>query len=182
MIHRGHGHDEEVLAGASSSCCTIHRHEVPQRRDRFHCAPHRSHEVSEEDFFHKGESRHLHLVGYTKHWTSSPTLSPVALEPLCLPLLRRRQFRIRQPRALRARRVGDLCTSSATANQAAGSRYYESSMLHIFRTWTRQLPDRLDRTQGDIWPSFKAFLAKGREQSSERTRATAGTDVNRDEC
>ena len=48
-----------------------------------------------------------------------------------------------------------------------GSRYYESSMLNIFRRLDADnFQTVLIERKEDIWPSFKAFLAKdrGREQ------------------
>jgi hypothetical protein len=44
-----------------------------------------------------------------------------------------------------------------------GSRYYESSMLNIFRRLDAEnFQTVLIERKEDIWPSFKAFLAKER--------------------
>ena len=75
------------------------------------------------------------------------------------------------------RAIQQLESQQATANELAeicnlfgygeikplGSRYYESSMLNVFRRI--QAPNFhtvLIERKEDIWPSFKAFLAKER--------------------
>ena len=66
-----------------------------------------AHEVSEEEFFHKGESGGTFISsGYQKALEIiAGALPPVAVERLRLPLLRRRQLRLRQPGGA-ARRQG----------------------------------------------------------------------------
>ena len=62
------GHDEEV-SGAQLllPALPVHLHQVPERRDRLHRPPHRGQEVTEEEFFHKGESGGTFISsGYTK--------------------------------------------------------------------------------------------------------------------
>jgi uncharacterized sporulation protein YeaH/YhbH (DUF444 family) len=45
-----------------------------------------------------------------------------------------------------------------------GSRYYESSMLNIFRRLEAEnFHTVLIEQKSDVWPSFKAFLSKDRE-------------------
>jgi uncharacterized sporulation protein YeaH/YhbH (DUF444 family) len=52
-----------------------------------------------------------------------------------------------------------------------GSRYYESSMLNIFRRLEADnYQTVLIERKEDIWPSFRAFMAKER---GERTQANA---------
>ena len=52
-----------------------------------------------------------------------------------------------------------------------GSRYYESSMLNIFRRLEADnYQTVLIERKEDIWPSFRAFMSK---EEGERTQANA---------
>src|SRR5439155_15845844 len=77
------------------------------------------------------------------------------------------------PAALRtAKELAEVCNLFGYGEiKPLGSRYYESSMLNIFRRLDADnFQTVLIERKEDIWPSFKAFLAKdrGREQAAER--------------
>ena len=83
-------------------------------------------EVTEEEFFHKGESGGTFISsGYQKALEIiAGALPPVAVEHLRVPLLRRRQLRLRQPAALRAAKelTRRCATCSATARSSRSAR------------------------------------------------------------
>ncbi len=75
------------------------------------------------------------------------------------------------PAALRtAKELAEVCNLFGYGEiKPLGSRYYESSMLNIFRRLDADnFQTVLIERKEDIWPSFKAFLAKdrGREQGA----------------
>src|SRR5256885_854470 len=75
------------------------------------------------------------------------------------------------PAALRtAKELAEVCNLFGYGEiKPLGSRYYESSMLNIFRRLDADnFQTVLIERKEDIWPSFKAFLAKdrGREQAA----------------
>ena len=110
-------------------------------------------EVTEDEFFHKGESgRHVHLVGLSEgaghHRRALPS---VALEHLRVPLLGRRQLRFRQSGGAegRARAGRDLQPLRLRRDQAARLALLRILDAERFPPARRpQLPDRADRAQG----------------------------------
>ena len=104
-VHHGHvrldGHDEEVPgAELLLPALPVHLHQVPQRRDRLHRPPHRGATRSPRT---SSSTRASPAARSSRRATPkaleiiSDALPPVALERLRVPLLRRRQLRLRQP-------------------------------------------------------------------------------------
>ena len=130
-------------------------------------------EVSEEEFFHKGESGGTFISsGYAKaleiiHERYHPTLWNV----YCFHCSDGDNFDSDNPTALKAaKELAEVSNLFGYGEiKPLGSRYYESSMLNIFRRLEADnFQTVLIERKEDIWPSFKAFLAKdrGRESAS----------------
>jgi uncharacterized protein len=130
-------------------------------------------EVTEEEFFHKGESggtfissaylKALEIIQARYH----PSLWNV----YAFHCSDGDNFDSDNPQALKAaRELTGLCNLFGYGEiKPLGSRYYESSMLNIFRRLDADnFQTVLIERKEDIWPSFKAFLAKdrGREQAT----------------
>jgi uncharacterized sporulation protein YeaH/YhbH (DUF444 family) len=126
-------------------------------------------EVSEEEFFHKGESggtfissgyqRALDIIAERYH----PSLWNI----YAFHCSDGDNFDSDNTAALKAAAtLTDICNLFGYGEiKPLGSRYYESSMLNIFRRLDAEnFQTVLIERKEDIWPSFKAFLAK------ERTR------------
>ncbi|HTR62609.1 MAG TPA: DUF444 family protein [Candidatus Binataceae bacterium] len=124
-------------------------------------------EVSEEEFFHKGESGGTFISsGYVKaleiiHERYHPSLWNV----YAFHCSDGDNFDSDNPAALKAgEELAEICNLFGYGEiKPLGSRYYESSMLNVFRRI--QAPNFhtvLIERKEDIWPSFKAFLAKDR--------------------
>jgi len=126
-------------------------------------------EVSEEEFFHKGESggtfissaylRALDIIKERYH----PSLWNI----YAFHCSDGDNFDSDNPAALRAaKELADICNLFGYGEiKPLGSRYYESSMLNIFRRLDAEnFQTVLIERKEDIWPSFKAFLAKDKEQ------------------
>jgi sporulation protein YhbH len=124
-------------------------------------------EVSEDDFFHKGESggtfissgylRALEIIQERYH----PSLWNV----YAFHCSDGDNFDSDNPAALRAaKELTEVCNLFGYGEiKPLGSRYYESSMLHVFRTLDADnFQTVLVERKEDLWPSFKAFLAKDR--------------------
>jgi uncharacterized protein len=124
-------------------------------------------EVTEEEFFHKGESggtfissgyaRALQIIAERYH----PSLWNV----YAFHCSDGDNFDSDNPTALKAaEELAEICNLFGYGEiKPLGSRYYESSMLNVFRRI--QAPNFhtvLIERKEDIWPSFKAFLAKDR--------------------
>ncbi len=118
-------------------------------------------EVTEEEFFHKGESGGTFISsGLPEGARHHPgALPPVALEHLRVPLLGRRQLRLRQPAGAHAppSELADVCNLFGYGEiKPLGSRYYESSMLNIFRRLDAEnFQTVLIERKEDIWPSLQ---------------------------
>jgi len=126
-----------------------------------------AHEVTEEEFFHKGESGGTFISsGYQK-------ALDIIVERYHPSLWNIYAFHCSDGDNFDS----DNSTALKTANELAqvcnlfgygdikplGSRYYESSMLNIFRRLDAEnFQTVLIERKEDIWPSFKAFLAKER--------------------
>jgi sporulation protein YhbH len=126
-----------------------------------------AHEVSEEEFFHKGESggtfissayqKALEIIQARYH----PSLWNI----YAFHCSDGDNFDSDNPAALRgAKELADVCNLFGYGEiKPLGSRYYESSMLNIFRRLDAEhFQTVLIERKEDIWPSFKAFLAKDR--------------------
>ena len=124
-------------------------------------------EVTEEEFFHKGESGGTFISsGYVKaleiiHERYHPSLWNV----YAFHCSDGDNFDSDNPTALKAgEQLAEICNLFGYGEiKPLGSRYYESSMLNVFRRI--QAPNFhtvLIERKEDIWPSFKAFLAKDR--------------------
>jgi len=131
-------------------------------------------EVTEEEFFHKGESggtfissaylKALEIIQARYH----PSLWNV----YAFHCSDGDNFDSDNPQALKAaRELTELCNLFGYGQiKPLGSRYYESSMLNIFRRLDADnFQTVLIERKEDIWPSFKSFLGKdrgAREQAS----------------
>jgi uncharacterized protein len=126
-------------------------------------------EVTEEEFFHKGESggtfissgyqRALQIIAERYH----PSLWNV----YAFHCSDGDNFESDNPAALKAaEELAEICNLFGYGEiKPLGSRYYESSMLNVFQHI--QAPNFhtvLIERKEDIWPSFKAFLAKDKVQ------------------
>jgi uncharacterized protein len=130
-------------------------------------------EVTEDEFFHKGESGGTFISsGYTKALEIiQDRYHPSLWNIYAFHCSDGDNFDSDNPAALRAaKELSELCNLFGYGEiKPLGSRYYESSMLNIFRRLDADnFQTVLIERKEDIWPSFKAFLAKdrGREQST----------------
>ena len=128
-------------------------------------------EVTEEEFFHKGESGGTFISsGYQKALDIiASRYHPSLWNLYAFHCSDGDNFDSDNPAALRAaKELADVCNLFGYGEiKPLGSRYYESSMLNIFRRLEADnFQTVLIERKEDIWPSFKAFLAKdrGREQ------------------
>jgi sporulation protein YhbH len=124
-------------------------------------------EVSEGEFFHKGESGGTFIsAGYTKALEIiQERYHPSLWNIYCFHCSDGDNFESDNATALRA--AGELAEVSNLFGygeiKPLGSRYYESSMLNIFRRLEADnFQTILIERKEDIWPSFKALLAKDR--------------------
>src|SRR5713101_5366346 len=131
-------------------------------------------EVTEEEFFHKGESGGTFISsGFTKALEiTQARYHPSLWNIYAFHCSDGDNFDSDNPAALRAaKELADVCNLFGYGEiKPLGSRYYESSMLNIFRRLDADnFQTVLIERKEDIWPSFKAFLAKdrGREQAAE---------------
>jgi uncharacterized protein len=124
-------------------------------------------EVSEEEFFHKGESGGTFIsAGYNKALEIvQERYHPSLWNIYCFHCSDGDNFESDNPAALRAaKELADVCNLFGYGEiKPLGSRYYESSMLNIFRRLEADnFQTILIERKEDIWPSFKALLAKDR--------------------
>jgi sporulation protein YhbH len=129
-------------------------------------------EVTEGEFFHKGESGGTFISsGYSRALEIiQARYHPSLWNIYAFHCSDGDNFDSDNPAALRAaKELTDVCNLFGYGEiKPLGSRYYESSMLNIFRRLDADnFQTVLIERKEDIWPSFKAFLAKdrGREQS-----------------
>jgi len=130
-------------------------------------------EVTEEEFFHKGESGGTFISsGYVKALEIiQARYHPSLWNVYSFHCSDGDNFDSDNPAALRtAKELAEVCNLFGYGEiKPLGSRYYESSMLNIFRRLDADnFQTVLIERKEDIWPSFKAFLAKdrGREQGA----------------
>ncbi|HKN00431.1 MAG TPA: DUF444 family protein [Candidatus Binataceae bacterium] len=126
-------------------------------------------EVTEEEFFHKGESGGTFISsGYLKALEIiRERYHPSLWNVYAFHCSDGDNFDSDNPTALKAgEELAEICNLFGYGEiKPLGSRYYESSMLNVFRRI--QAPNFhtvLIERKEDIWPSFKAFLAKDRVQ------------------
>ena len=131
-------------------------------------------EVTEEEFFHKGESGGTFI---SSAYLKALDIIQARYHPSLWNIYSFHcsdgdNFDSDNPQALRAaRELSDVCNLFGYGEiKPLGSRYYESSMLNIFRRLDADnFQTVLIERKEDIWPSFKAFLGKdrgAREQQS----------------
>jgi len=130
-------------------------------------------EVTEDEFFHKGESGGTFISsGYNKALEIiQARYHPSLWNIYAFHCSDGDNFDSDNPAALRAaKELSEVCNLFGYGEiKPLGSRYYESSMLNIFRRLDADnFQTVLIERKEDIWPSFKAFLAKdrGREQGT----------------
>ena len=128
-------------------------------------------EVTEEEFFHKGESGGTFISsGYAKALEIiAARYHPSLWNLYAFHCSDGDNFDSDNPAALKdAEELAGICNLFGYGEiKPLGSRYYESSMLNVFRRI--QAPNFhtvLIERKEDIWPSFKAFLAKDRVKES----------------
>ncbi len=126
-------------------------------------------EVTEEEFFHKGESGGTFISsGYQKALEIiAERYHPSLWNVYAFHCSDGDNFESDNPAALKAaEELANLCNLFGYGEiKPLGSRYYESSMLNVFRRIQNpNFHTVLIERKEDIWPSFKAFLAKERAQ------------------
>jgi len=125
-------------------------------------------EVTEEEFFHKGESGGTFISsGYQKALEIiSARYHPSLWNVYAFHCSDGDNFESDNPAALKAaEELSEISNLFGYGEiKPLGSRYYESSMLNVFRRIQNpNFHTVLIERKEDIWPSFKAFLAKERE-------------------
>ncbi len=126
-------------------------------------------EVTEEEFFHKGESGGTFISsGYQKALEIiAERYHPSLWNIYAFHCSDGDNFDSDNSTALKsASELANVCNLFGYGEiKPLGSRYYESSMLNIFRRLDADnFQTVLIERKEDIWPSFKAFLAKERVQ------------------
>jgi sporulation protein YhbH len=124
-------------------------------------------EVTEEEFFHKGESGGTFISsGYQKALDIiAERYHPSLWNLYAFHCSDGDNFDSDNPAALKcAQELAEVCNLFGYGEiKPLGSRYYESSMLNVFRRLEApNFQTVLIERKEDIWPSFKAFLAKER--------------------
>jgi sporulation protein YhbH len=129
-----------------------------------------AYEVTEDEFFHKGESGGTFISsGYQKALDIvAERYHPSLWNIYAFHCSDGDNFDSDNAAALKAAsELAEICNLFGYGEiKPLGSRYYESSMLNIFRRLDAEnFQTVLIERKEDIWPSFKAFLAKERERS-----------------
>lgn len=124
-------------------------------------------EVTEEEFFHKGEAGGTFISsGYLKALEIiNERYHPSLWNVYAFHCSDGDNFDSDNPAALgAAKELSEVCNLFGYGEiKPLGSRYYESSMLNVFRRLDEpNFHSVLIERKEDIWPSFKAFLAKDR--------------------
>jgi sporulation protein YhbH len=124
-------------------------------------------EVTEEEFFHKGEAGGTFISsGYLKSLEIiNERYHPSLWNVYAFHCSDGDNFDSDNPAALKAaKELSEVCNLFGYGEiKPLGSRYYESSMLNVFRRLEApNFHSVLIERKEDIWPSFKAFLAKDR--------------------
>jgi sporulation protein YhbH len=126
-----------------------------------------AHEVTEEEFFHKCESGGTFISsGYQKALDIvAERYHPSLWNIYAFHCSDGDNFDSDNPAALRgAKELADVCNLFGYGEiKPMGSRAYESSMLNVFRRLDAEnFQTVLIERKEDVWPSFKALLAKDR--------------------
>jgi hypothetical protein len=124
-------------------------------------------EVTEEEFFHKGESGGTFISSaYVKALEIiQERYHPSLWNIYAFHCSDGDNFDSDNPTALKAaKELADVCNLFGYGEiKPLGSRYYESSMLNVFRRLDADnFQTVLIERKEDIWPSFKAFLGRDR--------------------
>jgi len=124
-------------------------------------------EVTEEEFFHRGESGGTFISsGYQKALEIvAARYHPSLWNIYAFHCSDGDNFGSDNPLALRcAGELAEVCALFGYGEiKPLGSRYYESSMLNMFRRLEADnFQTVLIERKEDVWPSFRAFLAKER--------------------
>jgi sporulation protein YhbH len=124
-------------------------------------------EVTEEEFFHKGESGGTFISSaYVKALDIiKERYHPSLWNVYAFHCSDGDNFDSDNPTALKAaKELADVCNLFGYGEiKPLGSRYYESSMLNVFRRLDAEnFQTVLIERKEDIWPSFKAFLGRDR--------------------
>ena len=132
-------------------------------------------EVTEDEFFYKGESGGTFISsGYTKAIEIiQERYHPSLWNVYAFHCSDGDNFESDNPATLQAaQELCELCNLFGYGEiKPLGSRYYESSMLNIFRRLEADnYQTVLIERKEDIWPSFRAFMSK---EEGERTQANA---------
>ena len=135
-------------------------------------------EVTEEEFFYKGESGGTFISsGYNKALeVIQARYHPSLWNLYAFHCSDGDNFDSDNPAALKAaQELCELCNLFGYGEiKPLGSRYYESSMLNIFRRLEADnFQTVLIERKEDIWPSFKTFMSKERTPIATETRAAA---------
>ena len=135
-------------------------------------------EVTEEEFFYKGESGGTFISsGYTKALeVIQARYHPSLWNLYAFHCSDGDNFDSDNPAALKAaQELCELCNLFGYGEiKPLGSRYYESSMLNIFRHLEAEnFQTVLIERKEDIWPSFKTFMSKERTPIATETPAAA---------
>jgi sporulation protein YhbH len=125
-------------------------------------------EVTEDEFFSKGESGGTFISsGYQKGLEIiAERYHPSLWNIYAFHCSDGDNFESDNPAALKAaKEIAEIANLFGYGEiKPLGSRYYESSMLNIFRRLEAEnFQTVLIERKEDVWPSFKAFLAKDRE-------------------
>lgn len=132
-----------------------------------------AHEVSEDEFFRKGESGGTFISsGYQKALAIvAARYHPSLWNIYAFHCSDGDNFDSDNPAALRcAKELAKVCNLFGYGEiKPLGSRYYESSMLTTFRRLEADnFQTVLIERKEDIWPSFRAFLSKDRGTGAEQ--------------
>jgi len=124
-------------------------------------------EVTEDEFFHKGEAGGTFISsGYQKELDIiAERYHPSLWNLYAFHCSDGDNFDSDNPAALKAaKELSEICNLFGYGEiKPLGSRYYESSMLNVFRRLDApNFQAVLIELKEDIWPSFKAFLSKDR--------------------
>ncbi len=135
-------------------------------------------EVTEEEFFYKGESGGTFISsGYNKALeVIQARYHPSLWNLYAFHCSDGDNFDSDNPAALKAaQELCELCNLFGYGEiKPLGSRYYESSMLNIFRRLEAEnFQTVLIERKEDIWPSFRTFMSKERTPIATETRAAA---------
>lgn len=131
-------------------------------------------EVTEEEFFHKGESGGtLISSGYTKALEIIQNrYHPTLWNVYAFHCSDGDNFESDNPATLKAaKELCSVCNLFGYGEiKPLGSRYYESSMLHVLKELTAEnFQAVLIERKEDIWPSFKFLLMKDKASRKEST-------------